>query len=121
MFTGLQALKLWGVLSSWDTLNSLPMKVSPVLLGLSAAVWVALGVLLAWGIWCGRPWASKTTQFATIAFAGVHWIDRLFLQFQGPQTTNWLFDLVLSSALLAAVFSILTLPAARIYFGEMHE
>ena len=118
MFTGLQALRLWGVLTSWDFLSSLPLSVSPVLLGLSAAFWVALGLPLAWGIWSARGWAPRATRWAGIAFVTVHWLDRLILQIKGPQSVNWPFDLLMSAMLLISVIAILALPKARVYFGE---
>lgn len=116
--TGLQAFKLWAVLSSWDYLNSLPLKIPPALLGLSAAAWLALGLALAWGLWRAKAWAPPATRWAALAFAAVHWLDRLFLQAGESQSSNWPFDLVLSAALLASVFSILALPNARAYFGD---
>lgn len=121
MFTGLQALRLWGVLTSSDYLNSLPFGISPVFLGLSAAVWVALGLPLAWGIWRAKAWAPRATRWSAIVFAAVHWLDRLFLQAEGPQSSNWPFDLLLSALLLSSAIVILALPKARIYFGENHE
>lgn len=119
--TGLQALKLWGVLSSWDYLNSLPLRVPPALLGLSATFWLAFGATLAWGLWRAKIWSPRATLWSAVAFVAVHWLDRIFLQAEGPQGSNWPFDLLLSAILLLSVIGIQALPKARVYFGETHE
>ncbi len=119
--TGLQALGLWGVLSSWDYLYSLPLNIPPVYLGLSAAIWLTIGATLVWGLWRAKEWAPKATRWASMSFVAVHWLDRLFLQAKGPQSSSWPFDLLLSSVLLISVIGILALPKARVYFGETHE
>jgi peptidoglycan/LPS O-acetylase OafA/YrhL len=119
--SGLQALRLWVVLSSWDYLISLPLTITPIYFAVSTLVWLALGGSLVWGLWRAKAWAPRIICWAVIAFTAVHWLDRLFLQAKGSQNSNWPFDLILSLVLVASVFAVLSLPKVRVYFGEPHE
>ncbi|MCL5428297.1 MAG: hypothetical protein M1347_00650 [Chloroflexi bacterium] len=114
-------MRLWGVLSSWDYLSSLPLTVTPAYLGLSAAGWIALGATLAWGLWRAKAWVPHAIRWAALAFAAVLWLDRSFLQAKGPQSSNWLFDLLFTLLLMASVIGVLAFPKVRHYFGEPHE
>lgn len=119
--SGLQTIKLWAVISSWGYLRSLPLSIPPVYLGVSATFWLAVCATLAWNLWRAKNSARRATFWAAIAFAAIYWLDRLFLQANGPQRSNLLFDLVLSLVLLLSVIGILALPKVRAYFGEGNE
>lgn len=114
--SGLQAIKLWAVISSWDALTNLPLSVSPLYLGASAFVWLIVGAVLAYGLWQAKAWAPRAILWATIVYVAMGWLDRLLMQAKGPQQSNWLFAVGLSVILMASVIGILTLPKVRAYF-----
>jgi peptidoglycan/LPS O-acetylase OafA/YrhL len=120
-FTGLQAIKLWATISSWNYLNSLPLSVSPVYLGVNAAVWMIIGGVLAFGLWRVRSWALPATRWAIIVYFLEVWLDRVVLQPKGPQQSTWLFDLLLSLVIIASSIGNIALPKVRAYFGEGNE
>lgn len=120
-FTGLQAIKLWAVISSWNYLNSLPLSVSPVYFGVSAAVWLVIGGALALGLWKAKSWAQPATRWAIFIYLLEVWLDRVVLQPDGPQQSNWPFELALSLVLASSVIGILALPKVRAFFGEAYE
>jgi len=120
-FSGLQAIKLWAVVSSRDFLKTLPMSVTPVFLGVSAAIWLVIGSVLFFGLLLAKAWSPRLTRWAAIIYAVTVWLDRLILQAKGPQQSNWLFELALSVILIASIFGILALPKMRACFGEGNE
>ncbi len=117
-FTGLQTIKLWAVISSWDYLNSLPLSVSPLYFAVGAALWLMVGGALAIGLWRARHWALLATRWAILVYFLEVWLDKVVLQPSGPQLSNWQFELALSLVLSASVIGILALPKVRAYFGD---
>jgi hypothetical protein len=120
-FTGLQAIKLWAAISSWNYLNSLPLSVSPVYIVASAAIWSLVGGMLAAGLIRRSHWAIAAMRLAILAYFLHVWLDKLVLQPNGPQQSNWLFDLILSLAIIVSIIGTLALPKVRAYFGEGNE
>lgn len=120
IFTGIQILRVWSAIASWNFLTKLPLSVPPAYFVVSGAVWTAIGAALFWALWRRETWAPRVTQYATMAFTVAYWGDKLFLQAKGPQSGNEPFDVLLTALLLAAVFTALAFPQARAYFGERH-
>ncbi len=116
-FTGMQILRVWSAIASWDFLSSLPLSVSPLYFLLSGLFWAIVGGALVWGLWLRKPWAPRATIALAVAFAIAHWLDRLFLQASGPQSGNQGFDFLLTLVLLATVWLNVALPQVRAYFG----
>ncbi len=117
MFTGMQILRVWSAIDSWDFLSSLPLSVPPLYFVLSGLFWAIAGASLLWGLWRREVWARRAMLGAAVAFGAVHWLDRLFLQPTGPQASNRAYDLLLTLILLATVWLSVALPQARAYFG----
>lgn len=121
MFTGIQLLRLWVALASWNFLTSLPLRVPPAFFIVSGLACAVVGVWLANGLWTAKIWAPRAMRIAAFSFAAFHWFDRLVLQVAGPQSANWPFDALLTAILLASVLTVLALPQARAYFGVTHD
>jgi hypothetical protein len=115
-FTGMQILRVWSALASWQYLNSLPLSVSPAYIVVSGLFWGLAGITLAWALWRRKAWAPWGARIVALVFALAYWADRLFLQAKGPQSGNEPFDLLLTALLLAVVFAALPLPRTRAYW-----
>ena len=98
--------------------NLLP--VSPLYLALSGLVWAVIGLVLAYGLWTGKPIAVGGTLVAALAYTLYYWFDRSLLAADAP-AANWPFAVLINLCLLVMVFWILFRPKARIFFGAMHD
>lgn len=116
MFTGLQVLRVWASIANWDFLVSVPLRINPLYFVLSGAVWATVGGWLAAALWSGRHWTPEVLQAATLAYAAFHWVDRLWLQARGPQSSNMTFEAVLTFLLVGLIFGILAPAGMRKYF-----
>ena len=120
IFTGMQVLRVWMAVANWTFLNSLPLNISPAYFVVSGLVWSAAGIAMLFGLVLRKKWARPFTFIGALAFAAVHWLDRLFLQERGPQAANMPFDLLMTILLLTFVFVTFALPQSRVYLGAKH-
>ncbi|MCW5874398.1 MAG: hypothetical protein KIS88_07100 [Anaerolineales bacterium] len=116
MFTGMQALRLWSAMSSWELLSSLVLRVPPLYFALSGALWALAGAATAYGLARPAPWGGGAAQALALSYTAFFWADRLLAQARGPQDSNWPFLATLGLLLLGSCFAILASPATKAYF-----
>lgn len=97
------AFRLWTAIAWYDVLREFSPVPGPVYIALSAAVWLALGVILLWSIWQRKAWAAKMLIGAAAGYTVWYWADRL--AFQGPRA-NWPFALLVNLVLLLYVLAL---------------
>ncbi len=112
-FAAFYGLRVFDTVYYWKTLVEFGAK--PVYILLSGLVWLALGLLLVWGLWDGKRWAWLTALAGAVFYVAWYWLDRLLLQ---HPHSNGTFALISSSVLLLLVLIILFTPRARNYFLE---
>jgi hypothetical protein len=115
-FTGLQILRVWVSVANWDFLNSLPLQINPLFFIISGLFWAAVGAMLATGLWTRRRGARLGVLLATLGYVAFHWADRLWLQARGPQSSNLVFDAVLSVVMVVFIAGMLAPASMRNYF-----
>lgn len=119
--TATQLMRAWATVSNFVFYSEQLGNGLSIFLTLSGLGWGVLGLSLGFGVWRGRAWALRAARWGFIAFATFGWLDRLVLQASGPQTVNWLFQLVVTIVMLAAVLALSALPQTQDFFGEKHE
>jgi hypothetical protein len=117
IFTGMQILRVWTALAHWSFLNSLPLSVPTAYFVISGLVWSVVGIGVSFGLMWRKAWTRRAVLIVSVAFATVHWFERLVLQEEGPQSANMPFDLLMTVLLLTFVFVTMALPQARATFG----
>ena len=120
IMTSANFIRFVGSLSQWGFLSTLP-RVSPLYLAMSGLIWTLVGLPLIWGLWRGHPEAPKATRIIALAYTAYYWIDRALLQSAPPNRSNWAFMAGLTILLLVAVFWSFSRPAAKVFFGEIHD
>jgi len=110
-------LKLSQVITQWEILTALPITVSPFYLAVDGFVWGVSGLILSWSLWTGQTWAAKAGLVLTLLFAGVFWIDLIWISEPAQLQTRWLINLVFTMLGLPAVFLSLYLTNSRVFFS----
>lgn len=72
--------RIWGAFAWRDTLTEFVAKPGPLYIGLTGALWAALGVTVLWGLEFRENWTPRLLTGSAIAFSLWYWTDRLFLQ-----------------------------------------
>jgi hypothetical protein len=99
------AVRLWTALAWYDTLLEFAPRPGPVYIALSGLAWLALGGLLAWGLWRRQAWSWLLLPWLAGGYTAWYWFDRLAFH---EARSNWPFILLLNLTLLAYV-AVLTL------------
>ena len=110
-------LKLSQVITQWEMLTALPITVSPFYLAADGFVWGVSGLILSWSLWTGQTWAAKVGLILTLLFAGVFWIDLIWISEPEQLQTRWLINLVFTMLGLPAVFLSLNLTNSHVFFS----
>jgi hypothetical protein len=121
MLTGIQILRVWEAIRRWDFLESLSLSVPPVYFLLSGLVWTALGLLIAGGLWRGKPAAPRLLRWTSLAFTVYFWLDRMAIAASSLRRSGWGLTAVVMIFLLAVIFWVLSRPGTHRYFGEKNE
>ena len=95
------ALRLWTAFAWKAQLSEYAVHTGPLYVGLTAAVWVAVGFKTLWGLWQPGKLSRKFTLAASLVYTAWYWTDRLFLQ---QERSNWPFAVILNFLLLVYVF-----------------
>ena len=111
--TAWNALRLWTAISWFNVLNEYSASPNPAITAFSGAFWVAIGIILIWGIWQRKPWTVKLLLGATAGYTVWYWSERLFWQSPHP---NWPFAVIVNLALIIFIL-FTTRPLTR----EAHE
>lgn len=74
------SLRLVQAILFWDTLAGYQMRGGSLYLAVSGGVWAAIGFILGWAAWQGKPWAWGATLGAAAGYGSWVWFDRFILQ-----------------------------------------
>lgn len=108
------------VISSFELLKQL-LSFSPAWLGAARLFWGGMGLIIAWGLWVGLPWAPRLTRLAAACYAIYLWIDRIFLYDPAGRGANIPFMISVTILLLAFVYLVLASKVSYRYFSSMDE
>lgn len=108
------------VLSTWEFLSEI-LPFPPVVMGLFRLLWGGAGLILAWSLWTGQPWAPRLTRLASLFYTAYLWFDRLYLTNPAARTSNSLFEVFITLLLLGFVFWLLSRQPTKLYFGVPYE
>ena len=120
-FTGVNCLRFIEVIRQWPLLSSLPLKTSPIFLGLTGLLWTLVGLPIFWGLWRGRPWGARGIKVLMVVYAAIFWIDRLLLVQVPAGGGNWPFLLIANLVVWFIVLWVLSRKPVKKFFGEMHD
>ncbi|MGH2607278.1 MAG: hypothetical protein ACRDG5_11870 [Anaerolineales bacterium] len=96
----------------------LPLTVPPIYLSLTGGLWGGVGLVAAFGLWTGRPWAPAWTRWTAVALAVWFWADRLlWAQSEFARLTRPLAA-AMTALILAVVWWGLARPGIRHFFQE---
>ena len=109
------------IVQTWDYLQTLPISVSVPYLAIIALIWSVIGVVLFFGLWKGKIWASANIKIISVLFAIYYWVDQMLLGVDPNRNVSNPFKIILTFAMLAAIFWILSRAQIRIFFGELNE
>jgi hypothetical protein len=83
---------------------------------LTGALWGAIGLGLAIGLYLGRRWASVLTRWLSLVFVAWYWIDRYLFVKTDFARGSTVAAIVASIVCLIAIFWILLSSKAALYF-----
>jgi hypothetical protein len=120
IMTAWNLARLWTSIAWRSTLEIYASSPGPLYIGLTGALWGAVGALLAWATWSRQRWALQALLGASAAYAAWAWADRLMVQAQIG--ANWPFAILMTVVVLGYVIAVAIDPRNRAYFGkEAHE
>jgi hypothetical protein len=103
ILTAWNVLRLWTSIAWHNVLVEYSAQPGPILVDLAAAIWVAVGFAVIWGIWRNKPWTAKLLLWATTGYTIWYWAERLIWQAPRP---NWPFAVILNLlALILIIFA----------------
>lgn len=101
MVTAWNGLRLWTALAWQKTLVEFSTNPGPVYVAVSGAVWVVVGLTLAWSLMLGKARAGKMLVGAAAVYTVWYWSERLIWQAPHP---NWPFAIIVNLILLVFIF-----------------
>jgi hypothetical protein len=116
-FSLLGWLRLYGAISQWQWLLSLPLSVSPLYLAAGGAAWGLAGAAAGLGLWLRQRWAPVAARLASLFFAASYWLDRLTFGATGSSQVNLPFTLILTMLGLAFTWGIFAFPHTRLIYN----
>jgi len=120
MFAVVNLMRFFQTLRQWDFLASL-LPFSPTYLAASGFVWSVGGLILAWGLWRGKPWSVRYTLLSMILYIMYYWLDRIVFANHAARVINWPFILAVTVSLLVWTWWVLSRHKNLEFFGVMHE
>ncbi|MCX6059430.1 MAG: hypothetical protein NTW69_14920 [Chloroflexi bacterium] len=112
------SLTAWNALRAWtslawrgvlDEFSSLP---SSTVTAVSGMIWMMIGILLAWGLWQRKFWASKLLLGASAGYSVWYWSERLIWQSPHP---NWPFAVIVNLVLFGFILFTVKLLLREAY------
>lgn len=98
--------------------SSFPNTIPGWYLPLTGAVWGMGGVMLAYGILTGKPWAPSRARVGALVFTAWYWADRLLLAKSDYAALSRPADAAVNLMALAILIWGLHREDSRDYFGE---
>ena len=118
--TAWSGLRLYSAIQWWSTLREFASPPGPWYIVISAGIWLAVSIVLLWGIWQQKTWVRYALLGAGTGFIVWYWCDRYI--FQMPNE-DWLFAL-LGTILFMVVLSVCVfVPGTKIFLSkrEAHD
>ncbi len=118
--TAWSGLRLVSAIQWWSTLAEFASPPGPWYIAASGGFWLAVGIVLLWGIWRAKSWVQYALLASGVALALWYWADRLLLQRPGA---NWPFALASTLLLLALFLVSLFVPGTKEFLSkrEAHD
>jgi hypothetical protein len=88
----------------------------PVYIGLTGALFAAVGTAILWAFWHRSGWAPAALIGGSWVYVAWGWADRLVLQ--GRARANWPFAAVVTAAALVWITAVALDRRNRAYFGK---
>jgi hypothetical protein len=104
-------LRLGGSIFFWRTLEEYGAR--PLYISISGAIWLFIGLFLAWFLWQGRTLGWAVALIGAGVYTTWYWFDRLFIQ---VPHANWLFALFTNIIILFVFLLILISRKTRLFF-----
>ena len=95
------AVRLLAALRWWNVLNEFGARLGPLYLSITAAGWIAAGIVLLWGLFSAKLWIYRAIPIAISLWLVQYWIERLFFE---SSRANLPFALIASFLLLVVTF-----------------
>ncbi|MDH5506020.1 MAG: hypothetical protein OEZ02_02230 [Anaerolineae bacterium] len=120
-FTGMHISRLVQSIVFWEILKDRLTFLSPAYLAITGLFWGLVGLPIIYGLFTGKPWASRALLFASLGYAGYYWADRLSLAGSPFKTTNQFFAIGATTTILLLIQWIRTRPKVQAFFGETND
>jgi hypothetical protein len=101
----LEAINFWHTLRNYGA--------SPLYIAISGGFWLLIGLLCAWWLWAGKPWARLSTLAGLFGYTVWYWLDRLFVQ---ESHLNWPFATAINIILITVFISFLLSDKSKRFF-----
>jgi hypothetical protein len=106
-------LRLGWAISFSQILHEYEARPGPLYIGISGAIWLVVGFILAAGLWLGRTWAWYAAIGSSTAYSAWVWFDRLVLE---QSHANWPFILIVTLVCLCIISILLFSRKTSLYF-----
>ena len=93
-------IRVWTALAWRTVLNEFSSQPTSVIITVSGAIWMFMGMLMLWGIWQKKAWAAKLLLGASAGYTVWYWSERLIWQSPHP---NWPFAVIVNLVLLGFI------------------
>lgn len=111
--TAWSGLRLATAIQWWGRLFEFATPPGPVYIAASGGVWLAVGILLLWGMWQKKAWIRYALLGTGAGFTVWYWCDRLLLQ---SAHQNWPFATGATILLLVVVIVCIVHPHTTDFF-----
>jgi hypothetical protein len=115
IFTSLNILRLIKAIVDHGLLTTLPLDVPVIYLAITGALWSAIGLILAFGLFARYRWSLLMGQLAAVIYTAYYWLDQLLFADQFAVENDWQFSLGLNLILASLAFWILRRPITKAF------
>ena len=99
--TAWNIVRVWTAFAWREVLAEFAPTPGPIYIGISGALWAAVGLSVLWAAWQKKAWAPRLLVWSAPAYSVWYWTDRLILQ---KERENWPFTLTVNLLLLVLVY-----------------
>lgn len=117
-FSAWNGIRLGQAIAFRDLLQAYAARGGYLYPALSGGLWLAVGLVVAWGLWRGTAWVQKIAAPAAALYALWYGFDRLVIQHPHP---GWPFALGIVVVLLAVFYIDLFDPDVSAYIQSKSQ
>jgi hypothetical protein len=92
----------------WKPLAQLGARPGPLYIALGGALWGAMGLVAAWGVWRPARWTPAGVGAAALLYPVTYWADRLWFSPGAGPFTSWPFALGVTGVWLVLAYAALS-------------